>query len=298
MLRNKFIAAFFTLTSAFCVSTYAIAGIGIQWGNDFSMHMDDKTGEPLVFKKLAVNVPNYGPISGADIPITVNRTGWERKVFNFGVKFYIDIIPILDALELSANYGAWEYNGSITYPTSIAYNSTTKQVEPANFQTMPITLDEFDMGYLGIKNTPYMKLNFDLTVRKYIIQFPKPLKTLNLYGGGGLSLIFATPLLTSQLVEDALGSKLNTTLAESALLGTNLFGNKDVMEKVVKEISGQLMTPHWGCHIDLGVMIKLPVIPVGFYVDGKLMIPFKDLDEKVDVGGTGILLNTGISLTF
>ena len=153
------------------------------------------------------------------------------------------------------------------------------------------------MGYLGLKNTPYMKLNFDLTLRKYIVRFPKPLKTLNLYGGGGVSLIFATPVLSSKLVEDALGSKLDVTLANNAL-GTSLLGNDQIMKAVVEEIAGQFMTPHWGAHIDLGVMIKIPVIPVGIYVDGKFMIPFTDLDKSVDVGGRGLLLNTGICLTF
>jgi hypothetical protein len=165
------------------------------------------------------------------------------------------------------------------------------------YGTMPITLDNFDLGYLGLKNTPYMKLNFDLTIRKYILRFPKPLKTLNLYGGAGASLIFATPVLSTKLVEDALGSQLNSTksLAE---LKNGLLGNQDIMKAVLDEITAQFMTPHWGAHIDLGVMIKIPVMPVGIYVDGKFMIPFTDLDKSVDVGGTGILLNTGISLTF
>lgn len=305
MSKNKIIAAFLTLTSALCFSTYAIAGIGIQWGNDFSMMMDDAVDLPLVFSQLKIGtgITNYtGIISGGSLPIYVNRTGWERKPFNIGAKFYIDIIPFIDAVELSSNYGAWEYKGSISYPTSMTYTGTGTSTPTAkdfttNYATMPITLDKFDMGYLGIKNTPYMKLNFDLTVRKYIVRFPKPLKTLNIYGGGGVSLIFATPVLSPKLVEDALGSQLNSTksLAE---LQSGLFGNDKVMKAVLDEITSQLMTPHFGAHIDLGVMIKIPVMPFGIYVDGKFMIPFSDLDETTDVGGMGILINSGISLAF
>jgi hypothetical protein len=59
-----------------------------------------------------------------------------------------------------------------------------------------------------------------------------------------------------------------------------------------------MMTPHWGCHIDLGVMLKLPVIPLGFYVDGKFMIPFGKMDKNVDIGGLGLLVNSGVSLNF
>ena len=303
MSKNKIAAAFFTLTSALCFSTYAIAGIGIQWGNDFSMKMDDAVGEKLVFNQLKITATGGGikeVLSGKDLPISVNRTGWERKPFNIGAKFFVDIIPFIDAVELSGNYGVWEYKGSIKYPTSLTYSGNiSKPVDSASviYATKPITLKEFGMGYLGLKNTPYMKLNFDLTIRKYIVRFPKPLKTLNLYGGGGVSLIFATPVLSSTLVEDALGSKLNAKLDDIAL-GTSLLGNDQIMKAVVEEIAGQFMTPHWGAHIDLGVMIKIPVLPVGIYVDGKFMIPFTDLDKSVDVGGRGLLLNTGICLTF
>jgi len=45
-------------------------------------------------------------------------------------------------------------------------------------------------------------------------------------------------------------------------------------------------------------MIKIPVLPVGLYVDGKYIIPFGDMDKKVDIGGTGLSLNTGIAFTF
>lgn len=306
MSKNKIVTAFLTLTSALCFSTYAIAGVGIQWGNDFSMNMDDAVGEQLVFSQLKIKsgITNYtGTISGVSLPIHVNRTAWERKPFNLGAKFYIDIIPFIDAVELSSNFGVWEYKGTIDYPTAMTYNGasgnpvpSTKDFTPV-YATTPITLDNFGLGYLGIKNTPYMKLNFDLTIRKYILRFPKPLKTLNLYGGGGVSLIFATPVLSPKLVEDALGNQLNTTksLAE---LQSGLLGNNKVMKAILDEITGQLMTPHWGVHIDLGVMIKIPVMPFGVYVDGKFMIPFADLDESVDVGGMGILLNTGISLAF
>jgi hypothetical protein len=298
MSRNRLLAVIFLLTSALYFSTYAVLGIGIQWGNDFSLYMDNKINEPLAFNQLKVTVPGIGqPISGKDLQISVTRTDWERKMVDIGAKVYVDIIPILDAIELSANYGVWEYKGSIRYPASISYSGNSDSpVKIDSFAVVPITFENFDMGYY-VKNTPYMKLNFDLTVRKYIAQIPWPLKVFNLYGGGGLSLIFATPALTSQLVEDALGNKLNTTLAESALKGS-LFGNNEVMKAVAEEITAQLMTPHWGCHIDLGLMIKIPVLPVGFYVDGKFIIPFSDLDKEANITAKGLLLNTGIAFTF
>ena len=45
-------------------------------------------------------------------------------------------------------------------------------------------------------------------------------------------------------------------------------------------------------------MIKIPVIPLGFYVDGRFLIPFDNMDPNVDLGGFGIVLNSGVSLSF
>ena len=69
-------------------------------------------------------------------------------------------------------------------------------------------------------------------------------------------------------------------------------------KKIMKKITRNLMIPHWGCHIVAGTMVKLPVIPIGFYLDGKLMIPFDNVDKYTDLGGFGFLLNTGVSLSF
>ena len=94
---------------------------------------------------------------------------------------------------------------------------------------------------------------------------------------------------------------LSVTLSRVQRMGrvrNRYLANKEVAKKIIKEITSNLMTPHWGCHLDLGVMVKLPVIPVGIYVDGKLMIPFDNMDKNVDLGGAGFLLNTGISLSF
>jgi hypothetical protein len=306
MIRQKMLAVVLTLASAAIFSVSAAVGFGIHWGNDFSMGMDDKIDEQLVFDSLKINqIPNAPAnriFSGAELPIYVTRTDWNRKLINIGAKFYVDVIPFIDALELSSNFGVWEYKGSIKYPTSLTYknpttlNPTPDQLFDIVYTSKDITLKEFGMGYLGLRQTPYMKLNFDLTVKKYIFQFPPALKTLRLYGGGGASLTFATPVLSTKLVEDALGDRLNSIKNITNL--NNTFSEKEIAQDIVEEIGKQLMTPHWGCHLDLGVMVKIPVLPIGIYVDGKLMIPFTKLDKSVDVGGRGFLLNTGVSLSF
>ncbi len=304
MFKCKILAALLTLASSVYFSAFAIIGFGLHYGTDFSVHMEDNSAQ-LVFSQLKINsgVEGYNlPLDGSSLPIYVDRTGWERKPFNLGAKVFIDAVPFLDCVELSSNFGAWQYDGVIRYPRTMSYKGGTTSVpKPSDFDvvydSIPISLDYFDLGYLGIDKTPYMKLNFDLTIRKFIVRFPGPLKTLNIYAGGGATLLFATPVLSSKIVEDALGNMLNASKSVAAL-GGDILGERDIMKAVAEEIGNQLMTPHWGCHIDAGVMVKLPVMPVGVYVDGKFMIPFGDIDESADVGGRGLLLNFGINLLF
>ena len=154
-----------------------------------------------------------------------------------------------------------------------------------------------DLGLTNpfIQNTPYAKLQFDLTVRKYILRFPPVVKTVSLYGGGGASLFYATPVLSAGLIEKAIGENLQT-VADVAKLKTDLFGNTEIMQKVGNEFLKELFTPHWGAHIDVGVMVKFPFMPVGIYIDGKYLIPFEKMDSDVpSLKSNGILINGGIA---
>jgi hypothetical protein len=298
-------------------NAFSIIGFGIHWGNDLTLSMEDKAGEQLSFEKLQINIAsisgtppsNLTTITGKNLPLYVDRSGWTRTMLDVGGKIYIDVIPKIDCIELSANYGVWEYQGQIRYPSSLQFKSNVPSVPQSPedifdvvYDTLPITLEEFDLKVPGIKYTPYMKLNFDLTIRKYLLRIPPKLNWFRIHAGGGASLNFATPVLSKGLIEDALGEKLNSAKNVTAL-ATDLFGtdsraSKEISKAIIEEIMGNMMTPHWGCHIDLGVMLKLPVIPLGFYVDGKFMIPFGKMDKNVDIGGLGLLVNSGVSLNF
>jgi hypothetical protein len=316
MSRKKLSVLTMAAVFACFSNTYSLVGFGVHWGNDLTLSMKDKRGEQLSFEKLQINAssitgtaPSNLTITGKNLPIYIDRSDWTRTNFNIGGKIYIDAIPVIDAIEASANYGAWEYKGQVRYPTSLEFKSNI----PANpqspdeifntvYDSLPVTLDEFGLKVPGIKYTPYMKLNIDLTIRKYLLRFPPKLHWFRLHAGGGASLHFATPVLSRKLIEDALGDKLNSAKNVGALatdlFGTNSSASKEISKAIIEEIMGNMMTPHWGCHIDLGVLLKIPVLPIGVYVDGKFMIPFGKMDESVDIGGLGLLVNSGISLTF
>ena len=287
------------------VPASALVGIGVHYGLDYTLSMKNTAGlgEHVTFDSLKLDLgSNAGNtiLIGQDIPAYVTRSNFKSD-FAFGGKIYIDIIPIIDAVEVSCDFGVWDYVGKINYPSGLKnpIPNTGNLADTANFTytSEKLTLDNFGLGYLGLKNTPYAKLQLDATIRKYIVRFPKMLKILNLYGGAGLTVNFATPMLSSHLVQDVINESAQGTKTIPTL-ATSLLNNSDIMKGVVEKIIAGLTQPSYGAHIDLGVMVKIPVIPIGVYVDGKFMIPFGELDKYVKLGGMGILLNGGVALAF
>jgi hypothetical protein len=302
MSRIRKVFCFAALFSFLAVlPSFALIGIGAHYGMDFTLGMKNTTGlgDQLTFDslKLDLNQGANSVLSGSEIPAFVTRRDFKSD-FAFGGKIYIDVIPFIDAVEVSGDFGLWDYVGQVKYPTGII-NPAGNLRDPQNFtyDSTKLTLDQMGLGYMGLKTTPYAKLQLDLTVRKYIVRFPKRLKVLNLYGGAGLSVNFATPMLSSHLVEDVINESAQGTKTLSSI-ADSLLDNTDVMKGVVKKIIGGLTQPSYGAHIDLGLMVKIPIIPIGVYVDGKFMIPFGKLDKYVDIGGMGMLVNAGIALAF
>ncbi len=278
---------------------FALVGIGVHYGLDYTLSMKNTTGlgDHVKFDFLKFDPGNGQILNGDSIPAYVTRSNFKSD-FAFGGKIYVDVIPFIDGIELSGNFGLWDYVGQVKYPKGII-NPTGNYHDPANFvyDSTKLTLDNFGLGYMGLKNTPYAKLQIDATIRKYIVRFPNLLKVVNVYGGAGLSGIFATPVLSNKLVQDVINENAQGTKTIGTL-SSDLLGNSSIMQGVVKKIISGLTQPTFGMHIDLGLMVKIPVIPIGVYVDGKYIIPFSQLDPSVDIGGMGLVLNTGIALAF
>jgi len=265
-------------------SVHAIAGVGFHWGFDYSLSMDGVT------EKVNVDLPSEVlTLLGDKDFITVSRTGWKASPINFGGKAYIDMIPFIEAIEISCNFGLWQYDGLLNYAT---FDNTGF----AGYKSVDLTVNSADLDYVGLKGTPYAKLQLDATVRKTIVDF----WIVQLSGGAGFSSHFSTPLLSAELVNDVIGTRLsdplNTDLAK--LLGPGGAVSKDIVKKIIDEAMGK---PVYGVHILLGLKAKLPVIPVGIYVDGKYMIPldskFGETSGSKGVDGFGLLVNAGLSLS-
>jgi hypothetical protein len=305
--------------------SYAIVGAGFHWGFDLSLKMPDSynnylninsfTPSPLLtslnlsstlgISQTELNTRLQGsPVLSGDLPITISRAGFESHVINFGGKVFVDIIPVIDAIEISCNFGLWQYEGAIHYPKGLKTG-----LNPADFTTpadftydrlldmsgvKELTLKEYGLSYFGLTQTPYAKLHFDATVRKNIVAIPKKMKILRIYAGGGPSIHLQTPVLTPKLVEDMVGQTIQDSLANVTNI-QNAMSDPGVMKKIVQKIISGFASPKFGMHIVVGTMVKIPVIPVGFYVDAKYAIPFGDLDKEAKLTGFGLLFNGGIT---
>lgn len=315
LTRTLGLAAVMSLVLA--SGAHALIGIGVHYGLDFSLRMDDVHMEQLVFDDLSLDVSGVdgtsvpsgfdATIPGDLLPIYVERVAFERTVIDFGGKILIDKLDWFD-IELSTNIGVWEYDGRVVYPDSLAFSGTQPQnasdprdLYDVHFDTLHFSCKDMDIPFWNIDNTPYSKLHFDLTIRKSFLQIPKRTKTLSLYVGGGASMHFATPVLSAQLIEDVLEDQIANvgSFADYSQLGPQFLGDKDIMTAVLEEIVAGMSEPTFGIHIVAGTQLKLPVVPIAFYIDGKLMIPFGETDSHVEeMDAVGFLVNGGVMLKF
>ncbi len=337
----RFTAVVFISCMLFSFPASALIGGGIHWGFDFSVDMEDEFDEPLslnAFKssiqdgdflrdfdagdnqdqlrELVDSVISYSesqgeevPIISGDMPFYLSRGGFERNVINFGGKVFFDKIPAIDAVELSCNFGVWEYDASLKYPVGMktgldyqGYIDNPDSIRGLEFtdimemDEIPLTLETFDLSYFGLNRTPYAKFHLDATIRKNLIAKPDKAKYFRLYLGGGPSLHFATPVLSKSMAEDLLKDIVEEAAGNPERL-VEIMNDQKNLKPLVKELIKGMSEPKFGMHIVAGLQLKIPVMPIGFYGDCKYMIPFGDYDKGAKLDGYGFLFNTGIAIT-
>ncbi len=321
----------------FTAPAHAIVGAGFHWGFDFTLGMDDSFDKQLSFEQIVPlelldvgslpDIESYLPdgitldslqalitenvdVLEASAPFSLSRTDWNRSVINFGGKVFVDAVPVLDAIEVSFNVGAWEYDALLKYPNgelqdNITVSDINEFMETGNYNLLlqmdekHLTLEEFGMSYLkifGISKTPYVKVNIDLSIRKNVVAKPDNMKLFKLYLGGGPSLHLGTPIITPSFVEEVIEETIESAQNNIGNLSGDM--TDKLMEEIIEKLINEAKNPTIGMHILAGTMVKLPVIPVGIYADAKFMIPFGDMDDAVDLGGFGFKFNTGVSLSF
>jgi hypothetical protein len=293
------VSALITLSAV--SSSYAIAGLGFHWGFDYSLSMPDGKESVEIpangfdlgrFQDLAF-LPGFAlsdTVKNAT-PLKMSRANWDRHWLNFGGKLFVDIVPFIDIIELSFNLGVWQYDGEVSYLDVGAIDAAALTSGNLPYKSLPLTLDEYDMSYFGLHGTPYAKLQFDASVRKTVLN----LWLIKFNAGAGVSMNFTTPILDGGLIEDV---KADKGLDPEGMIAEFLKPGSPMGQAIVEKIIDELFTPRFGAHIVAGAHLKLPVMPIGVYVDGKLMIPISKYDENKQVKGLGFLVNTGLSLSF
>jgi hypothetical protein len=320
MLRDsKIFVVSLLLCFGFITPVWAVIGFGIHYSMDASVKMNS-ANERLTFDQLKLNTNGFIDMPStwsntifnpSDIPIYFDRGQMSRTPFGLGAKLYVDVIPFLDCIELNGTFVAFQYDGKIRYPKSLTVDSKApstpdellqmmdKGLVTAEYDSLSTNYDDLrgtnGLKIPGISKTPYIKLDLELNLRKYI-NIPVIKTFLRPYGGAGFDCLFATPVPSAGLVNDAIGGSLTGSKTIDEIQKT--MSDPKTAQKIVDEIINRLMTPHFGMNITAGFMLKPPVFPVGIYIDGKYIIPFGKLDTEADVTGFGFRLDTGLVLHF
>lgn len=317
MLRNRSIFAVSLLICfGLAAPAWAIFGFGIHYSMDASVKMSS-AAEQLTFDQLKLNTTGFVNMPSSwtntlfkpsDIPIYFQRGSMSRTPFGLGAKMYVDVIPFLDCIELNGTFAAFQYDGKIKYPTSLTVDSKApstpgellqmmdQQLVKPVYDSLSTNLEDLSKTKIpGISKTPYIKLDLELNVRKYV-NIPVIKTFLRPYGGAGFDCLFATPIPSAGLVNDAIGSELTGSKTIQQI--QDVMSNSETAQKIVDEILNRLMTPHFGMNVTVGFMLKPPVFPIGIYVDGKYIIPFGKLDSEANVTGFGLRFDSGLVLHF
>jgi len=265
-LRKRLTSAFL-LCFVYAGSSIAAFGIGIHYTIDGSVKMPAEN-EQLTFDNLHLKPNGFSSLPEAwrsslfgpqDIPIYFDRGNMMRTPFGLGAKIYVDIFPFIDCIELSGDIVMFQYDGKIKYPVSVSVNQTAPST-PAELLSMiddgmvsveydSISTNIEDLASTalpGISKTPYIKLDLGITIRKYI-KIPIVGKFIRPYGGLGFDCIFATPVPSAGLVNDAIGEGLSGEKSISEI--TTIMSDPETPQKNYRYLTLTTHdTPFWNAH--------------------------------------------------
>lgn len=291
------------LTLVLLVNASAEFGGGVGIGRDFTIRIDDTRGqgEKVATDSITISTGQVRvTVLPGELPVFVQRTDFRPKLTSFSAYLFAGLPWFVDRVQLTGTFSMWEYEGAIIYPLEVKDNVTIGMIadDPGNpdnyiLQRQPATLSSQDISFFGIENTPYAKLHFDLSLTSTI---GKPWKSfpLRLRAGGGLSLHFATPVLTDDFVSKVLRDRLGDNIDLDELAGQ--FSSEEITRYVVEQIIDRFRNPAFGMHLTANLTLRPDSWPIGFYVRAKYLMTLTELDPGIDVGGFGFLITTGIEI--
>lgn len=213
---------------------HALIGIGVSGGlNSTSISAKSETVD------ANSGLPAYFT-QGASPSLSYQREK-VSGLTQVGLKAWLELPLIPVEFELGTNL-AW---GS--------YKSGLYFTHDGKIDTIPV--DVPSPLALGDKSgsTPYVSLLTDATIRYPLLKFPPVINILKLYVGAGVTHVMATRVIDKKDLQSTFGS------------GTYSNNPADA-NSMVKD---NLLQSTFGGHLSVGAQVKVPVVPIAFYVDGK-----------------------------
>jgi hypothetical protein len=231
---------------AFAAPSHALVGLAVSAGlNSTTISGADQTMVGATLPKAFSND------TGASL--VVHRTKLSGMT-QFGVKAWLELPVIPVEFEVASNI-AWGYYQSslILNSAALTHPDTIKVDVPA-----PIPGESKKSG-----ETPYFSWLTDLTFRYPILQLPplSPIQPLKLWVGAGPTYVVASRVVDQSDLESIYGTAGSYTVSAT--------GDAAAEAAARKTFINNLTTNTWGAHLAVGAQLKIPVVPIALFIDGK-----------------------------
>ncbi|MBP5246993.1 MAG: hypothetical protein J6Z31_03975 [Fibrobacter sp.] len=255
--------------AALCISpSFAILGIGVHYAPNFGTSLDKTSNEEI-------SGLNSGDLQLGKVEY---RHGSFSGMQGFGLKLWIDILPIID-VEATYNLQWGSYSSTLTV-TGLDGKAIERDIE-LEFNGVPFG-----------KTTPkFVAMNGDLSITYPITSLP----IIRPYIGGGLTYYLSTPVMSAKFINGYM-EVLEGELKEALISGTMTEAQaKELANKLSDKLQDDGLNTSIGGHILLGVRAKLPIIPIAAYVNGKYYFGI-DYDDEIDASAFALEAGIGFAL--
>jgi hypothetical protein len=229
-------------------SAHALVGLGFSYGHNtasVSAASGALSTVPGFFKSVADTLGYTTP------SVTLDRAK-VSGLQQLGAKAWLDLPLVPVEFEAGANVAWGSYKS----------NLVLRGVNPGDSLPVDVGLNT-PVPVPGIKDgeTPYVQTALDLSARYVFLKLPplSPLKPFKMYVGGGMTWFYTSKVISEKDVKEIFANaptsvSSNPVQAQAAL---------------AKQLSNNFYESKVGGHLLLGAQLKVPVIPIAFFADGK-----------------------------
>jgi len=232
-----------TLAAAFALfattQAFAIVGVGAHYiMNTGSLKGNSGTidlGGGLLSQSIIVNQEKASGLQG------------------LGFKAWIDFLPFID-IEGTFNVAATRYKTSLVFP-AIMENGQPKTIKLSYTPDAPYSM------IFGDADPLFGVVNGDLSITK-----PFDLPIIRPYIGAGISYFASIPIVNASFTQKMID---NSPSLVDLLSNPNAEAASEIGSALVKTLQEESYRTGVGGHLIVGLRIKVPIIPIAAYTNGK-----------------------------